>query len=109
MDFLTVTILNSFTVLVQWSPQATPQSYEIEIQTVDTMEVPIMEITLCGNTTNKTIMNLAAGKQYQFLIRPIYEDGILGTEVSTIQATTESGKLGHQFPLASVLKDVFLN
>ena len=81
-------------MLVQWSPQATPQSYEIGIQTVDAMKVPVMEIMLCicGNATNKTIMNLAAGKQYQFLIRPIYKDGILGIEVSTIQATTESSK-----------------
>ena len=47
-----------------------------------------MELTLCGNATSKTIMNLAAGKQYQFLIRAIYQDGILGIEVSAIQATT---------------------
>ena len=66
--------------------------YEIEVQALGASNIPVKEITLCGNFRNWSIVDLAAGKQYQFTITPIYEDGIPGVAVSTVKTITESGK-----------------
>ena len=37
------------------------------------------------------MQNLAGGKPYEFTIRPIYVDGIPGTDVSAMESTRETG------------------
>ena len=50
-----------------------------------------MEFTSGGTSRSRTVQNLAGGTQYEFTIRPIYEDGIAGTDVSALESTRETG------------------
>ena len=93
MQSLGVTVLSSSTVFVLWTPRPgnTPQSYKLEIRVVGAPNIPIMEFTSGGTSRSRTVQNLAGGTQYNFTIRPIYEDGIAGTDVSTAETTRETG------------------
>ena len=51
----------------------------------------MMEFTSGGTSRSRTVQNLAGGTQYEFTIRPIYEDGIAGTDVSALESTRETG------------------
>ena len=92
VNFLTVTVLNASTAFVQWEHQDAAESYEIEVQAIDAPDIPSKEIVLCGNSRNRIINNLAAGKRYRFTITPIYENDTPGTDVSTVQTIVESSK-----------------
>ena len=72
-------------------PYDIPQSYELEIRVVGAPNIPVMEFTSGGTSRSRTVQNLAGGTQYQFTIRPIYEDGIAGTDVSAVDSTRETG------------------
>lgn len=95
MASFNVTVLNVSAVLVQWEPQVTALSFQLTVQglAVDAPDIPEKEFVLCGNIGNRTVVNLAAGKQYQFTIRPIYEGGISGDAASAIVTMTESSKI----------------
>jgi hypothetical protein len=90
---LDVTVLSSSTVFVLWTPRQgnIPQSYELEIRVVGAPSIPVMEFTSGGTSRSRTVQNLAGGTQYEFTIRPIYEDGIAGTDVSAMDSTRETG------------------
>ena len=92
MATFSVAILNMSAVFVQWEPQVTTESFELTVQAVGTPNIPRKEIVLCGNFRNWTVVNLAAGKQYQFTIRPIYEGVICGDTVSITKTMAESSK-----------------
>ena len=51
----------------------------------------MMEFTSGGTSRSRTVQNLAGGTQYEFTIRPIYEDGIAGIDVSAVDSTRETG------------------
>ena len=90
---LDVTVLSSSTVFVLWTPRPgnIPQSYELEIRVVGAPNIPVMELTSGGTSRSRTVQNLAGGTQYEFTIRPIYADGIAGTDVSSVDSTRETG------------------
>ena len=90
---LDVTVLSSSTVFVLWTPRPgnIPQSYELEIRVVGAPNIPVMEFTSGGTSRSRTVQNLAGGTQYEFTIRPIYADGIAGTDVSSVDSTRETG------------------
>ena len=90
-----VTVLNVSAVIVQWEPQVTTLSFELTVQAqaVDAPDIPKKEFVLCGNFRNRIVVNLAAGKQYQFTIRPVYEGGISGDAASAIVTMAESSKI----------------
>ena len=92
MTSFTVTVLNASTAFVQWEHQDTAEAYVLEVQAIDTPDIPSKEIVLCGNFRNRIIDNLAAGKRYRFTITPIYDSEIPGTDVSTVQTMVESSK-----------------
>ena len=50
-----------------------------------------MEFTSGGISRSRTVQNLAGGTRYQFTVRPIYEDGIAGTDVTSVESTRETG------------------
>ena len=89
-----ITVLSSSTVFILWTPRAgnTPQSYELELRAVGAPDIPVMEFTPGGTARSRTVQNLAAGKQYEATIRPIYEDGVVGSDVSVVDMTREAGK-----------------
>ena len=87
-----VTVLNVSAAFVQWEPQPTTESLELTVQAVGSPGISEKEIVLCGEFRNQTIVNLAAGKQYQFTIKPIYEVSISGNAVSAIVTMAESSK-----------------
>ena len=37
------------------------------------------------------MQNLAGGTRYEYTIRPIYEDGIAGADVTSVESTRETG------------------
>lgn len=79
---LVITVISSSSLFALWRPQVTPLLYMLKVQAVGAPDIPVMEFNT--SVRSRTVMNLAAGKQYNFTVRPIYEDGIPGTDVSTI-------------------------
>ena len=90
MITLTLTVVGTSSLFALWTPQVTPLSYVLEVRAVSAPQIPVMEFT--GTLRSRTVSGLAAGKQYEFTVRPIYEDGISGTDVSAIEATRGTGE-----------------
>ena len=87
-----VEVQNVSAVFIQWESQAAVEFYEITVQALAASNILVQKITLCGNFRNWTIANLASGKEHQFTIKPIYEEGIPGYTVSSLETITESGE-----------------
>lgn len=91
---LTITVLSSSTVFILWDHPVGggQQSYEIEVQAIGAPQVPVMEFTSSAGTRSRTVLSLAAGKQYAFTVRPIFENGIPGMDFTAAESTRATGK-----------------